>query len=165
MDSHSKNVCLIGVLHIVGCAVFSLEPLVRAIGNINSEENDEQGYDGESIFLLASVGCYILLATLAGLMIRGVVKQRHLLVAPFLIISCLFLPALIVIFLMEEYQGSIYFCQDTLYSIGVQIMVVYPIYTLYMKLRSNSLKEKSQLEPSCGHEKKDIGILTQKLCV
>lgn len=37
---------------------------------------DEQTIGGESIFLLASAGLYILLASLAGLMIRGVFKVR-----------------------------------------------------------------------------------------
>ncbi|XP_065367117.1 uncharacterized protein LOC135959908 [Calliphora vicina] len=138
MDSHAKNVCLIGVLHILSYIVFALEPLIKAIRIINSKENEHN-----LILYFAVFGFYVLVTILAGLMMRGVVKQRHLLVAPFLIFIILVLAACIIMFLIEEFQGAFYFIEDSFYPIAVQILILYPIYTLFVKLRKKSLKEKS----------------------
>ncbi|XP_065370377.1 uncharacterized protein LOC135962394 [Calliphora vicina] len=149
MDNHSKNVCLIGVLHILGYIIFSLDPVTRGIRFLNSNDNDNVTLGSETIFLLAVAGFFLLLAILEGVMIRGVIKQRHLLVAPFLVIFSLLLATTIILLLIHliiEIHATLYYIKDFLYIIGVQIMSIYPIYTLYSKLRLRSLKEKSLAE-------------------
>ncbi|XP_065370607.1 uncharacterized protein LOC135962544 [Calliphora vicina] len=169
MDTHSKYICLIGILYIIGSILFAMDPIMTLIGKLNAQENGN--YDlstTELIFNIASIGFYVLMLSLAGLMIRGVMKQRHLLVAPFLVITSFILAAMIFVFSMDvfvEFRTSFYFFQDSLYTMGVQIMVLYPIYTLFVKLRSRSLKEKLAAESSFESEKKNVDMMTQKVCV
>ncbi|KAI8127179.1 hypothetical protein CVS40_2983 [Lucilia cuprina] len=148
MDSLSKNVFLIGILHILGHIFYSLEPLTRSISMIYFKEyDDNQLRSTEFIFHLCTTGYSVLMIILAALMIRGVIKQCYLLLSPFFIFTSFTLGVLIVMFLLRifgEYKIlSFHFYQDHLYTIGIHIMFLYPVYTLFVKLRLKNLKEKN----------------------
>ncbi|XP_023306992.2 uncharacterized protein LOC111688721 [Lucilia cuprina] len=164
MDSHSKNVYIIGILYIIGCLLFSFEPLTKAIGLTIFEDYEYETTSAVPIFW-TRVAFYAILGILAGIMVVGVVKQRHLLVAPFLIATCINLIGLIIWVFLAEFVGIFNDFYNSLYTLGVHILIIYPIYTLFVKLRAKSLKEKSLAEPYCQQDKKSVEVLTQKLCV
>ncbi|KAI8127183.1 hypothetical protein FF38_01598 [Lucilia cuprina] len=107
--------------------------------------------------MLSLAGVFLFLIILTVLMLVGVTKQRHLLMAPFVIICSLVLGGTVIlhtIHLIMDFRVSLYLIQDLALTIGVQIMSLYPIYTYFMKLRLRSLKEKSLQETCEGNEKK-----------
>ncbi|XP_046810152.1 uncharacterized protein LOC124420658 [Lucilia cuprina] len=157
MDSHSQNVCLIGVLHIFYCLLFSLEPLVKAIRLVNTETIIYTNL----LLYLGLIGFYSLLSILVFLMLRGVLKQRYLLMVPFLIFSFLILAFRLILFLSEQLQGLYYFIGDSFYKIAVQLLVLYPVYTLFLKLRVQYQKEKALSENTFEKEMKIIEIFRQ----
>ncbi|TMW54509.1 hypothetical protein DOY81_000303 [Sarcophaga bullata] len=142
-DSHSKQILLIAIVHILGYILYLLAP---ATTGMKVWQSNEVIYsDSEIAFTLFGVSLYILMIVLACVMVRGVVKQRHVLIAPWLIMSGLILVATIATYILNLFLELPLLIQMDycIYSISMQILVLYPTYTYYMKLRPKSLKENS----------------------
>ncbi|KAI8126919.1 hypothetical protein CVS40_2982 [Lucilia cuprina] len=159
MDSHSKNVFLIGILHIVGYALFTLQPVTKVITMISEDQ-----LNGRMLLSLMGVfGFCILMVILASLMLRGVIRQNYLLVAPFFIFYTFILSATFVWFLIRIFMdfkiAAFCFYQYHLYMYGLHALILYPVYTLMSKLRLRYLKEKALNDTFSEKEKKSTNIL------
>ncbi|KAM7343777.1 uncharacterized protein ACRADG_010704 [Cochliomyia hominivorax] len=166
MDTHSKNVLIIGVLHILGYIIFSIEPLITGTTMLNFVRDGLESSRSSAIFNFVVVGFFAVMALFAGLMIHGVKKRNHLLIAPFLITSVFNLATMVIIFFMhslDEYKDEPYTYEDSLYKLGFQIIILYPICTLFTKLRSQN--KKSLSDSTSEHKEKTLEDFKQKLCV
>ncbi|XP_065368528.1 uncharacterized protein LOC135961012 [Calliphora vicina] len=143
----------IGSLNVLGyilCTIFSIIAVVQI--NAADEQNQQQKEEFavyKTLFIVLIVVCLIMIL-ISGLLITGIVKRRHKMMLPWLILSgigfvinCARFGYLIIVAIIQGIPLAtvIFIFILGLLGIAISALILWPIYTLYRDMR----KENSEM--------------------